>query len=61
LYITHIEIVADVVQQRDVFLNNLLELIHGINYCILRNQHNIGKVKSEFLKLWLQSEENCAS
>lgn len=58
LYITHIEIVADVVQQRDAFLNNFLELLHGINYCILLNQHYIGKVKSDFLKLWLKSEEN---
>jgi len=58
LYITHIEIVADVVQQGDAFLNNLLELFHGINYCILFNQHNLGKVKSDFLKLWLKSEKN---
>ena len=57
LYITHIEIVADVVQQRGAFLNNFLELFHGINYCILLNQHYIGKVKSDFLKLWLKSEE----
>lgn len=58
LYITHIEIVADVVQQRVTFLNYFLELLHGINYCILLNQHYIGKVKSDFLKLWLKSEEN---
>jgi len=58
LYITHIEIVADVVQQRDAFLNNFLELLHGISYCILFNQHYIGKVKSDFLKLWLKREEN---
>ncbi len=58
LYITHIEIVADVVQQRDAFLNNFLELFHGINYCILLNQHYIAKVKSDFLKLWLKSEKN---
>jgi hypothetical protein len=58
LYITHIEIVADVVQQRDTFLNNFLELLHGIIYCILFNQHYIGKVKSDFLKLWLKNEEN---
>jgi len=58
LYITHIEIVADVVQQRNIFLNNFFELFHGINYCILCNQHYIGKVKSEFLKLWLKSGKN---
>ena len=58
LYITHIEIVTDVVQQRDSFLNIFLELLHSINYCILLNQHYIGKVKSDFLKLWLKSEEN---
>lgn len=58
LYITHIEIVADVVQQRDAFLSNFLELFHGINYCILLNQHYIGKVKSDFLKLWLKGEKN---
>jgi hypothetical protein len=58
LYITHIEIVADVVQQRGGFLNNFLELLHGINYCILFNQHYLGKVKSDFLKLWLKSKEN---
>ena len=58
LYITHIESVADVVQQRDVFLNNFLELLHGINYCILLNQHYLGKIKSDFLKLWLKKEEN---
>ena len=58
LYITHIEIVVDVVQKRDAFLNNFLELFHSIIYCILLNQHYIGKVKSDFLKLWLKSEEN---
>lgn len=58
LYITHIEIVADVVQPSDTFLNNFVELFHGINYCILCNQHYIGKVKSEFLKLWLKKGEN---
>jgi purine-nucleoside phosphorylase len=58
LYITHIEIVADVVQQRGAFFNNFFELFHGINYCILLNQHYIGKIKSDFLKLWLKSEEN---
>jgi len=58
LYITHIEIVADVVQERDAFLNNLVELFYGTNYCILRNQHYVGKVKSDFLKLWLEGEED---
>jgi len=58
LYITHIEIAADVVQRRDAFLNNFLELLYGVNYCLLLNQHYIGKVKSDFLKLWLKSEEN---
>jgi purine-nucleoside phosphorylase len=58
LYITHIEVVADVVQQRNAFLNNFLELFHGINYCILFNQHYLGKFKSDFLKLWLKNEEN---
>ncbi|MDY6987643.1 MAG: hypothetical protein SWQ30_06240 [Thermodesulfobacteriota bacterium] len=57
LYITHIQIVADVVQQGNAFLNNLLELFQGINYCILFNQHNIGKVKSDFLKLWLKGQK----
>ena len=56
LYITHIEIAADVVQRRDAFLNNFLELLYGVNYCLLLNQHYIGKVKSDFLKLWLKSE-----
>ncbi|MHC4310501.1 MAG: phosphorylase family protein, partial [Planctomycetota bacterium] len=56
LHCTHIEIVADVVQQRDAFLDNLIEVFHGFNYCILFNQHYIGKVKSDFLKLWLESE-----
>ncbi|MBN1466379.1 hypothetical protein JXA02_11490 [candidate division KSB1 bacterium] len=54
LCVTHIEIVADVVQQKNTFLANFIEFVHGINYCILRNQHNIGQVKSDFLKLWLQ-------
>jgi len=58
LYITHIEIVADVVQQKGAFLKNFLELFYGINYCILLNQHYIGKVKSDFLKLWLKTEGN---
>ncbi len=58
LYMTHIEIVADVVQPRNAFLNNFLELFHSINYCILLNQHYIGKVKTDFLKLWLKKEEN---
>lgn len=57
LYITHIEIVADVVQQGNAFLNNLIKLFQGINYCILFNQHNIGKVKSDFLKLWLKGQK----
>ena len=48
LYITHIEIVTDVVQQRGPFLNNFLELFHGINYCILLNQHYIGKIKCDY-------------
>jgi hypothetical protein len=56
LYITHIEIVADVVQQRNAFLDNFFELLHSINYCILLNQYYIGKMKSEFLKLWLKNE-----
>ncbi|UCG04868.1 MAG: hypothetical protein JSV83_13155 [Desulfobacterales bacterium] len=55
LYITHMEIVSDVVLQKDTFINNALELFHGINYCVLRNQYYLGNVKSEFLKLWLIS------
>ncbi len=54
LYITHIGIVADIVQPRNTFIDNTLELFYGIKYCIVRNQHYIGKVKSEFLKLWLR-------
>jgi purine-nucleoside phosphorylase len=55
LYITHIEIVADVVQQRDTFLDNFFESFHGINYCIFSNQYYIGEMKNEFLRLWLKS------
>ena len=53
LYITHMEIVSDVVLQKDTVINNALEFFHGINYCVLRNQHYLGKIKSEFLKIWL--------
>jgi purine-nucleoside phosphorylase len=55
LYITHIEIVSDVVPQNHTFINYAMEFFHGINYCVLRNQHYLGKVKSEFLKLWLNN------
>ncbi|MGA1871781.1 MAG: hypothetical protein ACMUJM_24915 [bacterium] len=55
VYVTHIEIVADVVQQRDTFLDNVVELFHGIHYCLLWNHYYIGEVKHEFLKLWLAS------
>lgn len=57
LYVTHVEIVADVVQQRDTFLNHFLELFHGMKDCIFHNEHHIGKIKSDFLKLWLKREE----
>jgi hypothetical protein len=55
LYITHMEIVSDVVLQEDTIINNALELFHGFNYCVLRNQHYLGNVKSKFLKLWLNN------
>jgi purine-nucleoside phosphorylase len=55
LYITHIEIVSDVVLQNHTFINCALEFFHGINYCVLRNQHYLGNIKSEFLKLWLNN------
>jgi purine-nucleoside phosphorylase len=55
LYITHLEIVSDVVLQNDSVINNALELFHGLNYCVLRNQHYLGNVKSEFLRLWLNN------
>lgn len=55
LYVTHMEIVSDVVVQEDTVINNALELFHGINYCVLRNQHYLGNLKSEFLKLWLNN------
>ena len=54
LYITHIEIVADVVQQKGAFLSYFLNLFHGLNYSIFLNQHYVGKVKSDFLILWLK-------
>ena len=55
LYVTHMEIVSDVVVIEDTFINNAMELFHGINYCVLRNQHYLGNLKSEFLKLWLNN------
>jgi purine-nucleoside phosphorylase len=58
LHTTHLEVVADVVPQHDTWFHHAVECIYGIMYCLLRNEHYIGRVKSEFLKLWLNNEEN---
>jgi purine-nucleoside phosphorylase len=57
LHMTHLEIVADVVPQRDTWFHHAIEYFYGILYCLIRNEHYIGHVKSEFLKLWLNNEE----
>ncbi len=57
LHITHLEIVADVVPQHDTWFHHAVEYLYGIMYCLLRNEHYIGHVKSEFLKLWLNKEQ----
>ena len=56
LYVTHIEVVADAVPKRDSAMQHFTELCHGFDYCLLRNQQNIGTIKSDFLKLWLKKE-----
>jgi len=58
LHMTHIEVVADVVPQHDTWFHHAIEYFYGIMYCLIRNQHYIGHVKSEFLKLWLNNIEN---
>jgi hypothetical protein len=55
LYMTHLEVVADVVPQHDTWFHHAIEYLYGIMYCLIRNQHYIGHVKSEFLKLWLNN------
>jgi hypothetical protein len=58
LHVTHLEVVADVVPQRDTWFHHAIEYFYGIMYCLIRNEHYIGHVKSEFLKLWLKNEES---
>ena len=58
LHVTHLEIVADVVPQHDTWFHQAIEYFYGILYCLIRNEHYIGHIKSEFLKLWLDNEES---
>jgi len=58
LHMTHLEVVADVVPQHDTWFHHAIEYFYGIMYCLIRNQHYIGHVKSEFLKLWLNHGES---
>ena len=58
LHMTHLEIVADVVPQHDTWFYHAIEYFNGIMYCLIRNEHYIGHVKGEFLKLWLNNEKN---
>ncbi len=56
LYVTHVEIVADVAPRGDRFIHEIPELFRGVDYCIFRNQHHIGKIKKAFLELWLEDK-----
>ncbi|HKL83305.1 MAG TPA: hypothetical protein VJ879_12395 [Desulfobacter sp.] len=58
LHVTHIEIVADVVPKHDSVMQHFTEICHGLDYCFLRNQQNIGTIKSDFLALWLKRESS---
>ncbi|MGM0404416.1 MAG: hypothetical protein ACQEQN_11935, partial [Thermodesulfobacteriota bacterium] len=58
LYVTHIEIVSDVVPRRDSVMQHFLEICHGVDYCFLRNQQSIGTIKRDFLELWLKRESS---
>lgn len=53
VYTTHIEIVSDVVPDRDTFPQKFKEFVYGIDYCVLRNDKHIGRIKSSFLEMWL--------
>ncbi len=52
--VTHVEIVADVAPRGDRFIHKGSEIFRGVVFCILRNQHHIGKIKKAFLELWLK-------
>lgn len=54
LYVTHIEIVSDIVPKHDNIGQHFWEICHGVDYSFLRNQQNIGTIKSDFLELWLK-------
>lgn len=56
LYVTHIEIVADIVPKRDTIGQQFWEMCYGVDYCFLRNQQNIGPIKSDFLEFWLKRD-----
>lgn len=53
VYTTHIEIVSDAVPEHDTFPQKIKEFVHGIDYCLLRNNKYIGRIKSSFLEMWL--------
>lgn len=53
LHVTHVEIVADVIPSGNRFIHKFPEIVRGIDFCVLRNQHHIGKIKKKFLDLWL--------
>ena len=53
LHVTHVEMVSDAVPKSDNALSSLFEFWHVINTCVLFNQRRLGRLKSEFLDLWL--------
>ena len=53
LHVTHVEMVSDAVPINGNPLFALFEIWHVINTCAVLNQRRLGRLKSEFLELWL--------
>lgn len=54
LYVTHLEIVIDPVPRGDGWREGVGQFFRAMDYCVLRNQQHLGKLKAEFLKWWLE-------
>lgn len=54
LYITHLEIVIDPVPRGNSWGEGFAQFLRALDYCVLRNQHHLGRVKAEFLQRWLE-------
>ena len=59
LHVTHVEMVSDAVPISGNALSALFEVWHGINTCAVLNQRRLGRLKSEFLELWLGPSACC--